>query len=175
MLNRTVALEGGVATTLHRRREVTIREGDLVLGRSNDPLSSPKDLICTSRIYGWHADLIWTPRLLKSPKATWLFSAGVKKETFKAHKRILAIRNQPINPADQEETKIRLSSINLVARLAMGAQYFFDDHFGLRTAIVWEHSPHLTPTAFMQSTNEGVGEARLKNSFGYAIGVIVRP
>jgi hypothetical protein len=80
------------------------------------------------------------------------------------------VKIDPSVKLDQDNKKI-------IAKLAAGMEYFISESFGIRLLGSWENTSKLTPNAQYSYTGSSIGPrtitAKLHDSFGYSVGVIL--
>lgn len=164
--NDYFGFEFGIDRSTNKKTDVSLSNpSDPVLGANLNGVM-PILLESKSKFSGYHVNLVGNYPVNKQENCSIIGGIGLKRASVRLERNITSIAGGPF------VSNVSLSQTKTIIRLSGGVQYFFNEHFGARAYATWEESSKLKPTGV---TTQGSNvEARLNNSFGYYVGIIVK-
>lgn len=182
--NECFGVEAGYETTLRSsKKNVFIYTPGKYLGvplTSNDIVGIPLDHVYTPKNTiknsGWHIGISGNYpirfKTLKNP-IYLLGYIGIKHNKIQLYSNLEQAQapGLPIIPVN-EINKFR--SVKNILRLSAGLQYFFHENFGIKILGTYEQLSKINPSVKSNQGGIALYQAKLKNSLGYSIGIVVK-
>jgi len=164
--NDCVGIELGYEATNTRSRMVTLTTGDIAAGAPITAMASPAIFKSKFKIKGPHVDLVGFYSLYENPLIQVFGSIGLSAMKGTAERQTLEISNMPMSMVRT------LSEHKTVLRLMGGAQYMFDEHWGLRGSIGWVDTGKMVIFANDGMSGATIPEIKPKGSTIYGLGML---
>lgn len=181
--NDTFGIEGGYETTTNKTRNTTVYAGETLLGNYiplpvNQGDVEYMKLASKARIFGWHLGVTANYPIERSNNNMAIIGyVGIKRAKVNILRNMITSKEY-LNPVEMPiDTTINLNVRKYIVKLAGGMEYFLTKHIGIRALIGWENTAKLKTnyTSYDYDTNAPITKtARIKNSFSYGIGIVIR-
>ena len=183
--NEYFGIEGGYETTLQSsKKNVVIYTPGKYLGvplTSNDIAGVPLDYVYTPKNNiknsGWHIGISGNYpirfKTLKNP-IYLLGYLGIKHNKIQLYSNLEKIKATGLPAVIPLDEINKFKSVKNILRLSAGLQYFFNENFGIKILGTYEQLSKINPSVKSNVGGVALYQAKLKNSLGYSIGIVVK-